>query len=175
MTFEAGIIANRKDLFGHAMMLYRNKTDAEDLVSETILRALENRAKFDGKNLPGWLHTILFNTFCITRRKASNKRELPTADFSWDERVDQSNPEKQLLIKQDLAKLSVLPPQFREVLISVAVTTPLGKSPRVFKGDYIHSRDNSRREAAKSLGIPLATYKTRLYRARLRFAELTNA
>ena len=47
-----------------AMSLTRNIDGADDLVQETLLRAIANIESFDpGTNMPGWLSTILRNVF----------------------------------------------------------------------------------------------------------------
>lgn len=58
-------------LYGAAMRLTRNPTDAEDLVQETYLKAFRFGDQFaQGTNLKAWLHTILHNTFLNMRRHA---------------------------------------------------------------------------------------------------------
>jgi len=49
-------------LYGYAMVLSRNRTEAEDLVQETCLRALRavGRLRTNG-NVKSWLFTILRN------------------------------------------------------------------------------------------------------------------
>lgn len=58
-------------LYGAAMRLTRNPTDAKDLVQETYIKAFRFADRFEsGTNLKAWLHTILHNTFLNMRRQA---------------------------------------------------------------------------------------------------------
>ncbi len=47
-----------------ALKLTRDSEDANDLIQETMLKALSNKEKFrEGTNLKAWLYTIMRNTF----------------------------------------------------------------------------------------------------------------
>lgn len=47
-----------------ALKLTRDQEEANDLMQETMLKAITNREKFqDGTNLKAWLYTIMKNTF----------------------------------------------------------------------------------------------------------------
>ena len=60
-------------LYSAALRMTRSKTDAEDLVQETYLRAYRGYAGFtDGTNLRAWLFRILTNTF-INSYRASDE------------------------------------------------------------------------------------------------------
>ena len=51
-------------LLGAATRMTRNRSDAEDLVQETMLKAFRSYESFDeGTNLRAWLFRILTNTF----------------------------------------------------------------------------------------------------------------
>jgi RNA polymerase sigma-70 factor, ECF subfamily len=61
-------------LYGHAMNLTRNPSDANDLVQETYMKAFAAFASFEqGTNIKAWLHRILKNTFINQYRKAQNR------------------------------------------------------------------------------------------------------
>ncbi len=58
----------------YALKLTKNKENAEDLLQETILKALANEDKFaQGTNLNGWVYTIMRNTFISSSKRLSNK------------------------------------------------------------------------------------------------------
>ena len=66
-------------LYGAAMRLTRNPSDAEDLVQETYLRAFRGFAGFkEGTNLKAWLYRILTNSYINTYRK--KQREPQTVE-----------------------------------------------------------------------------------------------
>ena len=53
-----------KDVFYYILSLSKNKEIAEDITSETFLKALKNLDKFDGsKDIRAWLFTIAKNTY----------------------------------------------------------------------------------------------------------------
>jgi DNA-directed RNA polymerase specialized sigma24 family protein len=54
----------RDGLYGYAFVLSRNRTDAEDLVQETCLRAIRGVEKLrPDSNVKSWLFTILRNVW----------------------------------------------------------------------------------------------------------------
>src|SRR3712207_5068587 len=68
-------------VYGVALKLTRAPGDAEDLVSDTILRAFERWHQFrSGTNSRSWLFTILYHAFVSRRRRRTISREVPAAD-----------------------------------------------------------------------------------------------
>jgi RNA polymerase sigma-70 factor, ECF subfamily len=70
--FHDELVSHLPYLYRYAFKLCRSATLAEDLVQDTMLRALSSRDLFDGANLPAWLSTILHNqcrTFWKKRRR----------------------------------------------------------------------------------------------------------
>lgn len=60
------------NIYGAALALTRNPTDAEDLAQETFLRAYTGFDKYQaGTNIQAWLYRILSNTFVSMYRKDS--------------------------------------------------------------------------------------------------------
>src|SRR5438046_10473411 len=71
-------------LYTTALRLTRNRSDAEDLVQDTFVKALRFADRFErGTNLKAWLYTILHNTWRNRRRDAA--RDAVEVD---SERVD---------------------------------------------------------------------------------------
>ena len=63
-TFGTEVLGYLEPLFATAMRLTRNHADAEDLVQDTIVKALRFQDRFErGTNLRAWLYTILHNTW----------------------------------------------------------------------------------------------------------------
>ena len=76
------ILASVPSLRAFAISLSGNGDRADDLVQETLLRALANIDSFQpGSNLPAWLFTILRNLFRSEYRK--RRREVEDADGSY--------------------------------------------------------------------------------------------
>jgi RNA polymerase sigma-70 factor, ECF subfamily len=64
-------------LYSAALRMTRNRSDAEDLVQETFLKAYRAFDSFqDGTNLKAWLYRILTNTFINSYRSAKRRPEL---------------------------------------------------------------------------------------------------
>ncbi|SDZ08509.1 RNA polymerase, sigma subunit, ECF family [Herbiconiux ginsengi] len=68
--FEEQAIPFLDQLYGAALRMTRNPSDAQDLVQETFVKAFAAFAQFEqGTNLKAWLYRILTNTFINTYRK----------------------------------------------------------------------------------------------------------
>src|SRR5260370_12809598 len=76
------ILASVPSLRAFAISLSGNGDRADDLVQETLLRALANIDSFQpGSNLPAWLFTILRNLFRSDYRK--RRREVEDAEGNY--------------------------------------------------------------------------------------------
>ena len=65
---EIGSVLDR--LYGTALRLTRNRADAEDLVADTVVKALDNIQGLQDRNcFHGWIFRILYNTFNSNCRK----------------------------------------------------------------------------------------------------------
>ena len=137
-----------------ARSLCRDRTEADDLVQETLLRAIENIARFQpGTNLRAWLFTILRNRFYSGWAKRA--RERPgDADCVSSMPVATAEGQFWHLRMQEMEQaLHELPRHYRETIILVAV---LGES-------YL--------QTAEILGCDIGTVKSRVSRARAALRE----
>src|SRR6202795_898991 len=142
------------NLRAFAISLSGNVDRADDLVQETILRALANIDSFQpGTNMSAWLFTILRNLFRSEYRK--RRREVEDVDGSYADSL-KSHPEQgsRLEFNEFKAALSKLPPDQREALILVGAS------------------GFSYEEAAGICECAVGTIKSRVNRARTRLAEL---
>jgi RNA polymerase sigma-70 factor (ECF subfamily) len=111
-------------LYGTALRLTRNGSDAEDLVQDTYLKAFRSAAQFQrGTNLKAWLFTILHNTFRNMRRHDGRSPidiDSETVEQSANLSVHDETPEQILsraTLDADLqAALDALPDAFREAV-----------------------------------------------------------
>src|SRR5450432_976640 len=82
--FETAAIAQLSALLGVASRLTRNNADAQDLVQDTLLKAMRAREQFEaGTNMRAWLLRILTNTFINRYRRGGLERSVldgPDAD-----------------------------------------------------------------------------------------------
>jgi RNA polymerase sigma-70 factor (ECF subfamily) len=137
-----------------AISLSRNVDRADDLVQETILRALANIDSFQpGTNMSAWLFTILRNLFRSEYRK--RKREVEDATGIYAERLKaQPDQTSRLEFEELRAALNKLPVDQREAVILVGAS------------------GFSYEEAASICGCAVGTIKSRVNRARNQLAEL---
>jgi RNA polymerase sigma-70 factor, ECF subfamily len=148
------ILATLPTLRAFAVSLCGNVDRADDLVQETIVRAIANINSFQpGTNLPAWLFTILRNLFRSEYRK--RRREVEDADGSYVASL-KSYPEQEAHMEfgELRAALAKLPADQREALVLVAAS------------------GFSYQEAADICGCAVGTIKSRVNRARMRLAEL---
>jgi len=84
--FERDVLPLLPSLYGAAMRMTRNRSDAEDLVQETYLRAYRGFAGFqEGTNLKAWLYRILTNSFINTYRKKQRQPQTVEGPDDVDE------------------------------------------------------------------------------------------
>jgi RNA polymerase sigma-70 factor, ECF subfamily len=81
---ETNLLQYIDALYGYAMAVTRNRTDAEDLVQETYLRAIRGMGSLrEGSNVKSWLFTILRN---IRLNQLRQERTAPKlVEFDVDE------------------------------------------------------------------------------------------
>lgn len=124
------VLNNVSALNRFAFSLVQNRSEAEDLVSETVVRAFENmhQLKEDGK-MKQWLFRILNNIFISNYRKNKKYKKINLPDensdssFSLFEQIGASNftddasPEKNFINKITKEKIqqaiNQLPEEFR--------------------------------------------------------------
>ena len=150
-------------LYGYAMVLSRNSTEAEDLVQETCLRALRavGRLRADG-SIKGWLFTILRNIWLNQlreRRAAPNLVELDADENGAYEPADAAqDPHSEYVNRVELeqvrAAIQQLPLEFREIILL-----------REYEELSYH-------EIAALLDCPPGTVMSRLARARSKLRDL---
>lgn len=62
--FDEALVALQNELHCFAYKLTADKDEAEDLLQETMLKALDNKDKFNpGTNFKSWMYTIMRNAF----------------------------------------------------------------------------------------------------------------
>jgi RNA polymerase sigma-70 factor, ECF subfamily len=150
-------------LYGYAMVLTRNHTEAEDLVQETYVRAISAMGRLrPASNIKGWLFKILRNIWFNQLRKRRSSPQIlhpDTEGGSLDNIVDPgkdsyeiyaSNIER-VRVRTAIQELSL---EFREVILL-----------REFE-------ELSYQEIAGLLGCPQGTVMSRLARARSKLRVL---
>ena len=154
--FKKDIVEAIPRLRAFARSISGDRDRADDLVQETLSKAIANRDKFtEGTNLTAWLITILRNHFYSVGRKM--QREVSDSDGEHAATLE-SKPQQagHLELKDFLSALQVLPDDQREALILIGAS------------------GFSYEEAAEILGVKVGTVKSRVSRARLRLEDLMN-
>jgi RNA polymerase sigma-70 factor, ECF subfamily len=137
-----------------AISLCRNVDRADDLVQETLTRALANINSFEpGTNMSAWLVTILRNQFHTEYRKRRREVEDVTGSYT-DHLYSPPEQEGHADMAEFHAALAKLPISQREALILVGAL------------------NFSYEETADLCGCAIGTVKSRVHRARLCLAEL---
>jgi RNA polymerase sigma-70 factor (ECF subfamily) len=148
------LLAAVPSLRAFAISLCGKVDRADDLVQDTLMRALANIHRFQrGTNLNAWLFTILRNLFHSEFRK--RKREVEDPDGSYAANLV-SRPEQgaHLDFEDFRTALAQLPDDQREALLLVGAS------------------GFSYEEAAEICECAVGTIKSRVNRARTRLAEM---
>jgi RNA polymerase sigma-70 factor (ECF subfamily) len=133
----------------YALALTRDADQSDDLVQETLARAIESAGSWDPRrDLRKWLFGIMHNTHASGRRRSALEKSVADeiASVSSD-----SAPASQFLsvhFNETIASLMRLPDEQREVMLLIAVES------------------FSYKDAAEMLNLPVGTVMSRLARAR---------
>ena len=154
--FEDTALQHMNALYSAALRMSRDKTEADDLVQDTYLRAYRFFDRFEkGTCIKAWLFKILKNTFINNFKKQAKKPEhvdFERLRFSDDEPASSNNPEEELVYSsfddEFMRAMSALPEEFRHVI----------KLSDVYGYSY--------KEIAEQLDRPIGTVMSRLHRGR---------
>lgn len=170
-AFERVVIPLRENLYGAAMRLTRDQTEAEDLVQDTLLRAFRFWDSFEtGSNIKAWMFTILRNTFINGYHKRARRR-----DFDFEVKGCVASIGSAAAV----AGSGSAPPGPEEGLTSqlsgeavrrALATLPIDYRTAVTLADL---EGRSYKEIAEVMECPIGTVMSRIYRGRnLLHAEL---
>ncbi len=153
--FDEEALAHLDALRSFAMKLTRAADDADDLVSDTMLRAFQRWEQYRlGTNIRAWLFTILYHVFVSRRRRIDMREVRPPEDGDWGghEPVGELDPEgafyDSFLDEEITNAIAALPVEYREA---------------VLMSDLYGMRYA---EIAEKLAVPEGTVKSRLFRGR---------
>jgi RNA polymerase sigma-70 factor (ECF subfamily) len=146
-----GLVALLPELRAYARFLQRDRARADDLVQETVLRALSALKQFQpDSNLKAWAFTILRHVFLEQTRRM--KREDAALATHVHTTADAMQPHAADI--SDLSRmLWTLSPTLREALVLVG------------------AQELTHEEAAAICGVPVGTMRARVSRARAKLAE----
>jgi len=150
LAFESEAMPHVDRLFRHAMWLVRNRAEAEDLVQETLVQALQSFHRFTvGTNCRAWLVSILHHV----RANRQRKQGRAPIDAGLDERAANVVPfvppiPDRLTDEDMLLALQQIPPHHQEVILLCDV------------------EEMTYKEIAAALDVPIGTVMSRLHRGR---------
>lgn len=154
--FDAEVVRQMDALRAFALKLTRSQADADDLVSDTVLRAMERSEQYQlGTNIRAWLFTILYHLF-VSHRRRSDARDVMSLDGDdgrpIHEPVGEADPERayydSFVDESVMRAVWSLPDEYREAVIL----------------SDLHEMQYA--EIARRLRIPEGTVKSRLFRGR---------
>ena len=160
-SFQDLALPQLAPLYNHACWLVRDSVEAEDLVQETLAKALRSFESFEpGTNFKAWIFRILRNTFLTSRTAIAHARTVFIEDQPGTFDAPDSNPspeaelirlDNQALVRDALEQLA---PHLREVILLCDL------------------EELKYREIAVILDVPIGTVMSRLARARQTMREL---
>ncbi len=157
--FEQKVLELQNNLKLFALKLTGNKDDAEDLLQETMLKAIKNRDKYvENVNFKGWLFTIMRNLFINEYRRAAVRNTT----------VDTTEDSYFLNLPQDSG------------FATPDSAYTLGEIEKViseFKDDFripftMHVAGFKYKEISDKMDLPIGTVKSRIFFARKQLAEM---
>lgn len=147
--FRNRILHHLPSLHRFAFALLRDRHDAEELVQETILRAIEGAHTWQQeRDLRRWLFAIMHNVFVSNMRKHTVRSRFAAEEASMENHSVAPPQIPEVELAQTMRALYELPEEQREALLLVSV------------------EGLSYREAAGILDIPIGTLMSRLARGR---------
>ena len=157
-NFAQDLLSVQTELLNFAYKLTADREEANDLLQETSLKALDNEDKYTAEtNFKGWIYTIMRNIFINNYRKALRDQtyvDQTDNQFYLNQNIDieGDSTEGSYDLKEMRRIVNALPKEYR---------IPFSMYVLGFK--Y--------REIADKLGLPLGTVKSRIYFTRQKLQE----
>jgi RNA polymerase sigma factor (sigma-70 family) len=136
-----------------ALKFTHNHSDANDLIQDTILKALKNKDKFkQGTNIKAWLYIIMKNTFISNYHKIDKRNSL----------IDSIEDDYVFVQPSTISKN-----EGAGAVVMEDITKSINKLEKVFKDPFMmHFSGYKYEEIADKLHIPMGTVKNRIHVAR---------
>lgn len=162
VAFEAEVLDHLDAMYGVAMRMTKNAASAEDLVHDTVVKAVRARDQYKpGTNLKAWLLRILTNTFINRHRRGGLERDVL------------EGPDAGPLAQRWIGAFTMraMRDPEREALapiVEAEVRQALEALPEHFRLPIVLSdvEGLSYKEIADVMGCPVGTVMSRLHRAR---------
>ena len=155
-SFRKDLLAVQEELLRFAYKLTADREEANDLLQETSLKALDNEDKYE-PNFKGWMYTIMRNIFINNYRKIVREQTF----------VDQTDNLYHLSMPQDSGFASTEGAYDLKEMHRI-----VNSLPRDYKVPFsMHVSGFKYREIAERLGLPLGTVKSRIFFTRQKLQE----
>jgi RNA polymerase sigma-70 factor (ECF subfamily) len=159
--FEVELLGHLDALYTVSCRMAKSSTEAEDLVQDTVVKAMRSRDQFEpGTNLKAWLLRILTNTFINRYRRGGLERDVLESDA--DSLTDGWLGATTMRGLRD-PEMTALQP-----LVEAEVQRALDELPEEFRVAVVLSdiEELSYKEIAEAMGCPIGTVMSRLHRGR---------
>ncbi len=158
LEFNHLVASNSTQLRGFAFNYTKNWDDAEDLIQDTLFKALRYKDYFqEGTNFKGWLFTIMRNIF-INGYKRKKLQQNLLAESAHNVMINGSK------LKEDTISSTL---NHQEILKAVNTLSDDYRKPFQMFVDGFHYD-----EIAEEMGIPMGTVKSRIFHARQKLSKL---
>lgn len=147
--FDETMLVHLDGVFRLALWLLGNRADAEDVVQETFVQALQSFHRFEpGTNARAWLYTIMRHIHANRRRTSRRAPIFSGGEDDIDRVAAVEQTPQHVTAREILDALAELPDGYQEVVLLSDV------------------EELSYKEIAGVLDIPMGTVMSRLHRAR---------
>lgn len=157
-TFTQDLINMQDELLRYAYKLTADSEEANDLLQETSLKALDNEEKYaPGTNFKGWIYTIMRNIFINNYRKVVRDQTF----------VDTTENLYHLNLPRDTAYEST-----ERAYDLKEIHRIVNSLPREYRIPFsMHVSGFKYREIAEKLNLPLGTVKSRIFFTRQKLQQ----
>lgn len=151
--FNNLIYTASKSLKYPALKFTKNQEDANDLIQETLIKAIKNKSKFkDGTNIKAWLYTIMRNTFISNYHKVEKRNSIidPIEEeytYTSSSSIDYNKGTSNVALEEIYKAINSLENAFKEPFM-------------------MHYSGFKYEEIAEKLKLPMGTIKNRIHVAR---------
>ena len=158
VDFTQHLLNVQSELFRFAFKLTADREEANDLLQETSLKALDNEEKFTpDTNFKGWMYTIMRNIFINNYRKVVRDQTF----------VDQTENLYHLSLPQESGFESTESSYDLKEMHRI-----VNSLPKEYKVPFsMHVSGFKYREIAEKLNLPLGTVKSRIFFTRQKLQE----